>query len=123
MIERGDQIVADPSMRRHRDIVPGNGIRADILREPGDRFRRRPLSQQQRYTTFGEFGLQGAQRPREPPARRAAEWAPCWGMKGITLFVEDVNADDRRAARGDEMQRRMIGKTKVVAKPDNAGAG
>jgi hypothetical protein len=44
-------------------------------------------------------------------------------MKGITLFVEDVNADDRRAARGDEMQRRMIGKTKVVAKPDNAGAG
>jgi hypothetical protein len=108
-------------MRRLRDLIPEHRPGTGFARQPGDDPDRGSLAQQQRRAQPLEAFLQGPERLRQPPARRAAQRTRGRRARCAACFVEDVNADHRRAGAGGAMQGGMIGKAEIVAKPDDAG--
>ena len=87
---RGDLIFNGPVWRL-RDLVPVHRFGTGLARERGDDRRRRPLAQHQRCAPLAQARLQGAQRLRQPPSRRAAE-----RPNARRPVVEHVNERNRR---------------------------
>ena len=77
LAQRRGNLICHGLMRRLRDLVPVDRVGADLARERGDDLRRRPLAQHQRCAPLTQARLQGAQRLRQPPSRRAARAAEC----------------------------------------------
>ena len=73
LIQRGGNLIFNGPVWRLRDLVPVDRFGADLASERGDDRRRRSLAQHQRCTPLTQARLQGAQRLRQPPSRRAAE--------------------------------------------------
>ena len=73
LIQRGGDLIFNGPVWRLRDLVPVDRVGTDLARERGDDRRRRPLAQHKRCTPLAQARLQGAQRLRQPPSRRAAE--------------------------------------------------
>ena len=75
--QRGGDLIGHGPVRRLRDLVPVDRLGADLARERGDDRGRRSLAQHQRRAPLTQARLQGAQRLRQPPSRRAARAAEC----------------------------------------------
>ena len=75
--QRGGDLIFHGPVRRLRDLVPVHRLGADLARQRGDDRRRGSLAQHQRCAPLAQARLQGAQRLRQPPARRAARAAEC----------------------------------------------
>ncbi len=90
---------------------------------PADDLGRRSPAQQHRRAARCPACLQGAQRLRQPPARRATE-RPCrWRAKLPAGFVEHVETDHRHADARGSVEGGVIGQAQIVAEPDDMGAG
>src|SRR5450631_240672 len=117
---RGD-LIGDRLLRRLCNRVPEHRAGPGLARQPGDDRCGGPFAQNQRRANRVEGPLQGPERLRQPPARRAAERAGAWSAQRSAGFVEHVKTDHRRAGLRGGMQGRMIAEAEVVAKPDDAG--
>ena len=116
LAQRRGNLICHGPVWRLRDLVPVDRLGTDLARERGDDRRRRPLAQHQRCPPLTQARLQGAQRLRQPPSRRAAE-----RPNARRLVVEHVNERNRRVRFGGCVQRGMVGNAEVVAVPDDGG--
>ena len=116
LTQRRGNLIFNGLVWRLRDLVPVDRVGTDLASERGDDRRRRPLAQHKRCPPLTQARLQGAQRLRQPPSRRAAE-----RPNARRLVVEHVNERNRRVRFGGCVQRGMVGNAKVVAVPNHGG--
>src|SRR3984957_9379511 len=72
LVERRSHLTCQGLQWRLRDLIPEHGVGTVRARQFGDELGCGPLAQQQRGADRVETFLQGPQRLRQPPARRAA---------------------------------------------------
>jgi len=116
--QRPGDLIGDIKLRRLCDLVPEHRAGLVFTRQLSDDPGRRSLAQHQLTAQRVEAFLQGPQRLRQPPARRAAKRARA---RRTWRLVEGVETNHRLAGRGGGMQGGVIGKAEIVAKPDDAG--
>jgi hypothetical protein len=119
VVQRRGEVALNGLMWCLHNRVPEHISCAAFARKLGDDLGCGSPTQQQRCTECCEIFLQGAQRLCQPPARRATDGPRARFSRGV---VEDVETGQRPAGAGGCMQSGVIGKTEVVAKPDNAGS-
>ena len=85
----GGELIFHRLVGRLRDLVPIDCVSAGLAGQRGDDRGRRSLAQYQRGAPLAQARLQGAQRLRQPPSRRAG-----WRPNARRLFVEHVNGNN-----------------------------
>src|SRR5450755_378822 len=120
-LKRRRDLTGHGLMRRLCDRVPEHFAGAGLACQPGDDRCCGSFAQHQRCANRVEAVLQGPERLRQPPARRAAKRTGASSAQRVACFVKDVKTDHRRACLRRGMQGRVIAEAEIVAKPDDAG--
>ena len=76
IVQCADNIVADRTMWRHRDVVPRDAIGIGFARQVGNHLRGRTSPQQEHPAQRFNVRLQRTKRLRQPPTRSTAQRSP-----------------------------------------------
>ena len=120
LLECSGRLIGDGLMRSLRHLIPEHRFGTGFAGQFGDDPGRRSFAQHQRSADRVQAFLQGAERLRQPPARRAAKGAR---VRRTAHLVQHLEANRRRGGLRGGVQGVMIGEAQIIAKPDDAGRG